>query len=373
MTSIPAGKHRKRLKSKVLQSCLSAFLTVFCLGLWVPAHAEEPDAPTIGAHGLRLPASFTGTLPCADCEGLRHHLDLWPDQTFHLRREWLGEPGDNLLDEIGRWYAAPEINAIVLSVADGEEIAWEVKAADRLRLLDIEGNPIESTLPYDLTGDGTLAQTDLSLRLAGMFVYYADAALFRECISGRGFPVSEDAGYLSLQRAYVATRVEPQEPVLVTLDATLAERPVMEGPPRHSLVVEKTIAAWPGETCARELAQPPLTNTYWRIRSLLDKPVEGSPDGREPYLLLLDREEPRFAATVGCNMKIGGYAQDEASLRFQAGPSTLMACPPTLQDSEMRLDQVLARTAAYRRGGYAMTLHGDDGRELAVLEAVYVR
>ncbi|PTE18405.1 copper resistance protein NlpE N-terminal domain-containing protein [Phaeovulum veldkampii] len=53
----------------------------------VPAGAEEPGQ---GAHGLRLPASFTGTLPCADCEGIRHHLDLWPDQSFALRLEWLG-------------------------------------------------------------------------------------------------------------------------------------------------------------------------------------------------------------------------------------------------------------------------------------------
>ncbi|MGD8511510.1 MAG: YbaY family lipoprotein, partial [Gammaproteobacteria bacterium] len=38
---------------------------------------------------LRLPATFRGTLPCADCPGVSHHLDLWPDRVFHLRREWL--------------------------------------------------------------------------------------------------------------------------------------------------------------------------------------------------------------------------------------------------------------------------------------------
>ena len=44
-----------------------------------------------GAHGLQLPATFRGDLPCADCQAIRYHLDLWPDQVFHLRREWLGK------------------------------------------------------------------------------------------------------------------------------------------------------------------------------------------------------------------------------------------------------------------------------------------
>ncbi len=373
MTSTPAAKRPDRPKSKVHAHFIAAVLAAVCWNLWSPASAEEPETPSIGAHGVRLPASFIGTLPCADCEGISHHLDLWPDQTYHLRREYLGKPGETRDDEIGRWHASPEIEAIVLSTAGGEEVAWKVIGPDQLRLLGRDGKPIESTLPYDLISDGSLIQTDLSLRLAGMFVYYADSALFRECISGRGLPVSEDAGYMSLQRAYVETRVEPLEEVLVTLDATIAERPVMEGPPRHSLVVEQMIAAWPGETCTRERTQPPLANTYWRIRNLLGEPVEGLLDAKEPYLLLLDGEEPRFAATVGCNTKIGGYAQYEESLRFQAGPSTLMACPPLLQDSETRLDQVLAQTRALRRGGYAMTLNDEDGAILAILEAVYAR
>ena len=54
--------------------------------------AEARDAPAgIGAHGLRLPASFIGDLPCADCERLRYRLNLWPDQVFHLRRAWVGK------------------------------------------------------------------------------------------------------------------------------------------------------------------------------------------------------------------------------------------------------------------------------------------
>ena len=47
---------------------------------WPPESARS-DAGLVA--GLRLPATFTGTLPCADCEGIYHHLDLWPDGVFH--------------------------------------------------------------------------------------------------------------------------------------------------------------------------------------------------------------------------------------------------------------------------------------------------
>jgi hypothetical protein len=56
-----------------------------------PKPIPAPEPASIPAHGLRLPATFRGDLPCADCEAVRHHLDLWPDQVFHLQREWLGK------------------------------------------------------------------------------------------------------------------------------------------------------------------------------------------------------------------------------------------------------------------------------------------
>ena len=55
--------------------------------------AEQAASEALGA----LPATFVGELPCADCPGIRHQLDLWPDGAFFLRRTYLGrEPGQRL-------------------------------------------------------------------------------------------------------------------------------------------------------------------------------------------------------------------------------------------------------------------------------------
>jgi heat shock protein HslJ len=103
--------------------------------------------------GLDLPASFTGDLPCADCDAIRHHLDLWPDGVFHLRRTWITPPGadgDLDVDLIGRWDWDRDRNVLRLQGAESTPLYFSVEGPGRLRALDVRGRTIESDLPYDL-------------------------------------------------------------------------------------------------------------------------------------------------------------------------------------------------------------------------------
>jgi uncharacterized lipoprotein YbaY len=94
---------------------------------------EARVAPTqIGAHGLRLPATFAGDLPCPDCEAVRYRLNLWSDQVFHLRRSWEGK--DAQRDAIGRWAVDPDRRLLTLRGADAE-LTFEILGPDRIRLL----------------------------------------------------------------------------------------------------------------------------------------------------------------------------------------------------------------------------------------------
>jgi uncharacterized lipoprotein YbaY/heat shock protein HslJ/uncharacterized lipoprotein NlpE involved in copper resistance len=340
----------------------------------VPVQGSGADAP-VPAHGLRLPASFRGTLPCADCEGIRHHLDLWPDQYYHLSREWLGRVDATARrDEIGRWYADPARGAIVLHGASEMPLFWQVMAPDRLRQMDMAGNPIESDLPYELTSEGTLEPTELhDLFLLGRMTYMADSALFEECFSGVGYPVAQDGDYLALERAYLEAAPEPGGPVMVHVEGDLALRPPMEGPPRMSLVVDRFIAVRDADACDRPAPQASLTDTYWRIDTLMGEAVEVQPNRREPHLVVQGGEERRFRATVGCNQMLGSYETDGERLRFGAAASTMMACPPPLDSMERSLSEVLSQTRAIRLAGQGLELLAEDGTTLAQLEAVYLR
>jgi uncharacterized lipoprotein YbaY len=61
---------------------------------------------TAGPGGKALgsrPATFTGDLPCADCAGIRHQLELFLDTTFFRRMEYPGKGDSAKTDGLGPW------------------------------------------------------------------------------------------------------------------------------------------------------------------------------------------------------------------------------------------------------------------------------
>ncbi len=329
-------------------------------------------APAGGAAAglLKLPATFRGDLPCADCPGIRHHLDLWPDGTYHLRREWLDRKLTR--DELGRWMIASP--GRILRLRGGESaLSFAIPDEHRLRLLDTQGQAIESAQPLDLTSDGQLQPTDLTLLMGGEMTYLADAARFTECLTGRGYPIAPEADARALEQAYLRQAASPGAPLYVTLEGTLTPRPKMEGPGQEpSLVVNRFVGAWPNQNCSRSKADAELTNTHWRIVRLDGQPIGVAEGRREPHLQLRVKDgKPGYVATVGCNRLIGGYMQTADGLSFGRPASTRMACPPELRQREQTLAAALERTAQVRILGNALVLRDAKGTETAALEAVH--
>ncbi len=321
---------------------------------------------------MRLPATFRGDLPCADCEAIRYHLDLWPDQVFHLRREWLGK--DLVRDEVGRWRVDLSRQALVLRGGREMTLRFEIKGPDKLRQVDIEGRPIASKLPYELVSDGTLAPTDLSLTLAGERVYLADAVRFTECLTGRNYPVAMEGDFVKMQRAYLKDVKEPGARLYVTFEGLITDRPRMEGSGvERSVVVTRFINTRPNEKCELAQADASLTNTYWRITSLDGKAVSPTTGRREPYLLLKRGDKGQtYAATIGCNQFVGSYTLAGDRIIFTAGATSLMACPPPLDALEKRLDDMLARTRRWQIKGNTLEFMDQTGSQTALFEAAYL-
>jgi heat shock protein HslJ len=321
-----------------------------------PASAQFTE-PYVGAHGALTPATYTGT----DDTGT-WHLDLWPDQAFHLQRALTeGETEDHA----GRWHADGETGALVLDTGD-TEIVLEVRNAERLR---------PSGAPEDATGDlvtkGQLDPVAIAMPMSGMFTYFADAPTFVHCATGRQYPVAQEASYLALEEAYLRDRPGPAEPLFVTVDATIETREQMEGLARPTVSVTDLEATWPGETCARAAAAPTLTGTVWQITALKGERLDWSPPEREPYLVIRSGEKS-FNASVGCNMMRGGVSVSEEALSFTQPASTMMACPGDLARWEARLAEVLGTTTKHMIGGRTLRLIDDDSGTLAELEAAYL-
>jgi heat shock protein HslJ/uncharacterized lipoprotein NlpE involved in copper resistance len=327
----------------------------------VPAGAWTVQEVTDWSYSIRVTLARGGT------------MTFLPDQVFHLRREWLGKQVAQVRGDMGRWRVDPARRALVLHGGAEMPLQFEVIGPTELRLLDFEGQPIDSELDYSLRTDGNLTPTDLELFFGGELQYMADAAVFTECLTGRRYPVAMEGDWIQAERAYLEAAPEPRGRLYTTFEGQLTDRPKMEGEgTERSLVVQRFINVWPGQSCPRSLAQAELLETYWRIVRLADEPVRTAEQRREPHLILR-REDNRFSATVGCNRMMGGYELEDGSLRFSGTASTRMACPPPLDAWERALAEVLDRTRRFRIVSQTLELYDEAGRSLASLEAVYLR
>lgn len=322
---------------------------------------------------MRLPATFRGDFPCSDCESIRYHLDLWPDQSFLLHREWIGK--NETRDEIGRWRVEPDRNALVLYSGDESLPQFEIVSEDHLRPVGTQGTPSGTTTsPYELVSDGSLSPIDPSLTLGGEMMYMADAARFAECLTGHDYPIAMEGEYMQLERAYLEHVKEPGARLYVTFEGRITDRPRMEGGgTERTVVVTRFINAWPSQQCERAQAHATLTNTYWRIDRLEGSAIEPVEGRREPHMLLRRQNlDLAYGATVGCNQLSGTFTLDGQNIAFRPGVSTLMACLPPLDAIEELFGAVLAKTSHWQINGSTLEFLDANGESIALFEAVYL-
>jgi copper homeostasis protein (lipoprotein) len=93
------GRRYERMNMRVAMLALTSLILAGAGAL--SAGGGEPSATVRGALGA-MPATFTGDLPCADCEAIHYHLDLFVDRSFYLRTTYRGKPGGQF-DDIGSW------------------------------------------------------------------------------------------------------------------------------------------------------------------------------------------------------------------------------------------------------------------------------
>jgi uncharacterized lipoprotein YbaY/heat shock protein HslJ len=211
--------------------------------------------------------------------------------------------------------------------------------------------------------------TEAGMELEGMFRYLADAALFRDCRSGKTFPVAMEGAFIELERAYLDSGIERGSEALVQLRGRYLERPAMEG--NHNevkLIVDIFEKIDPQNTCAPTL-HAELQDTYWKLIELGGEAV-ATPEGMREAHVILASDGSRAHGHAGCNNFFGTFQVREDELTFSALGSTMMACPEGM-DTEQAFLQALGKTNRHEISGQFLTLYADD-QPLARLEAVYL-
>lgn len=234
------------------------------------------------------------------------------------------------------------------------------------------GNRVDMLLvAAEHSATDSLSTTDneaVGMDLEGMFQYLADAPRFRDCHSGRSYPVEMSGQYIELERAYLNSGIKPGEELKVALHGRYLERPGMEENTRQiHLIVDQ----FQGVTETQDCAPPPLAellNTYWKLISLNDTIVKPIADQKEAHLILQEQDQ-RLAGFGGCNRFFGSYTHEDEKLSFSGMGSTMMACPEGM-DTEQAFLLALGQTnRAVIRGEFLELFH--DDKKLARFEAIY--
>ena len=127
------------------------------------AAAENPVGTTMAEPGVQpadaaadaraFAGTYSGTLPCADCPGIDETLVLSADGTFVQTDTYRERPGAANVVQ-GNWSLEDGGKRIRLDPGskDAVDRLYEVDGQG-LRMLDGEGKPIDSRLPYRLDRD----------------------------------------------------------------------------------------------------------------------------------------------------------------------------------------------------------------------------
>jgi surface antigen/uncharacterized lipoprotein NlpE involved in copper resistance len=138
-------------------------------GSWLlaPTEPEQSPAPAAAADPtgfpVKLPASFAGVLPCADCPGQKYNLEFHEDGSYRLRTTYLEKGLDHKgtnVDTSGAWQLVSYGARVTLRNDKNETSTFIIKDASTLRLVDTKGYEFKSKLNYDLKRDEVYAPID---------------------------------------------------------------------------------------------------------------------------------------------------------------------------------------------------------------------
>jgi len=320
---------------------------------------RKNEAAYLARLPIEIPGTFTGVVPCADCEGIRLTLNLRADRIFLLRQTYPGvqDGGDASFVDLGRWSVAEDGETLGLKGGTGSPRQFAIRDATTLRMLDSLGGEIVSELNYDLARAERLDPFEDTFRMNGMFFYMADMGLLTECATGKRFPVAQEADNAAMERAYLEARTDPTQSLLVTFEGRLASRPPMEGNGEEEVViVERFEKIHPGRACERRTARAELLETEWRLVEMGGKPVRR---GQGQPTLLLTTAESRASGFAGCNRMMGGYVLDGDGLSFSQTASTRMACAEGM-DLEQAYLAAIDATTAHTLAGQVLELYAED-------------
>jgi len=108
------------------------------------ASSAEIDSAHNAQNSLDWAGDYQGTLPCADCEGIKTLLVLNADSTYHLTETYLGKGDHNPFKSAGK-FSFDNTDSVITLDKNGDQRKYFI-AENQLYALDQEGKKIQGNL-----------------------------------------------------------------------------------------------------------------------------------------------------------------------------------------------------------------------------------
>jgi len=356
--------HSPSFSGEIMKPFLSFVLAILFLTLTGCAAPEKIVVKEVKPLSpVPAPATFTGRIPWAGCDGIDITLNFRPDGLYQLRKNVIRGGNRDKSAEMGRWKYDPAENLIVLGEKRGSLKTLALLDDKTLRLQDVEGQMMFSTkLSYDLHKADIIDPFPDPVRMGGMYSLKGDTGFLTECRSGVRFPVSTEKENKILEHSYNTTPHGQGDPLLVSIEGSLIKR---DG--KEEVVVDRFVKIIPEQDCDGERNDTGLFNTTWRLSELDGKPITMAEGQQNPFVML-EVEGNRMHGFSGCNRFFGTYLVKGEIFVFNKMAGTRMAClkGTALENGFLK---AMSKTEAYRIRNGMLELRDRHENILARLKA----
>lgn len=191
------------------------------------------------------PATYTATLPCADCPAIHESLTFLPDGLYIDRLVYEGR--NTTFQALGTWKKISNRSQLSLRSGNSSSDTYSIVNSRYIRKLAPQGSNIPSIYLPAFARAASPGLPSAAFSLRGEYVSRPGRFQLTECQSQVALMVSPKGDATALDRVYAAAHLSPGSALLVSLIGKIALRPDGKS---ALLIVGRFERSWPGKSCS---------------------------------------------------------------------------------------------------------------------------
>lgn len=322
---------------------------------------NNPSSP------LPVPSTFTGRLPCTDCDHIDVTLNLFGNGFYQLRRTRAKGEALESNTQAGQWQYNSGDKQIILDGEEGAVGRLTLAEKNTLRIDDTKGVQGSVSGSYALTRTPDFTPLPEPVKMRGLYGHSGDTPTFTLCQGNLAFAVAREKNQNICEQMYNTIPHAQGEPLLVSIEATLVSQPDQTGTKTEFIVVDRCVEALPQQNCDGSLRRSEMFDRTWQLIELGGEPVTLAEGQRQPFFIL-ESDGNRVRGFSGCNRFFGTYLARGEVFVFNKIAGTRMVCVKG-SSLERAFLKAIEITEAYRIQDGLLELRNRNGQVLALLKS----